>query len=802
MAKVDMHCHSAHSDRPAHWVFYRIGAKESYITPDELYRRLKARGMDFVTVTDHDVIDGALELASKHDDAFVSCEFTVKFAGELAETHICAYDLTEEQYRVALGLRRDVREFAAYLREQGVLAVVPHPFHNNRSQLEVRHLEQLVLLFEHFEEHCGLQLPEVNALQREFLDKLSPEIIEDLALRHGIDPVFPEPWKKGRSFGSDDHSGFFLGSAWTQVEGATTYKEFLAGVREKRTAGEGKSTTALTFAHCVLSTVAETLHHKYGGGEIHPEGVPDLDAIIDRPGLADELTDAGREAEAPGGKPKEMFLAECLSDTIMRDWQDFDLLFKRIPGRDLQAETFTFTNALFNALVRRGLTNVVDAVRGRRVTEAFTHLSFLFPSACIALPYLMGFKHVHVDKRFCRELSAAFNLTRSDRLRPERWAWFSDTVADINGVARTIQKVTAFAREADVPITAITSVPAERQLNGSVRNFPPIYEFRLPEYESMAIAVPPVLEMLRYCEEQRFSRIVISTPGPVGLVALWIAKILDIPTAGIYHTDLPRYARMLTRDTSMEQALWALVRLLYGKVDEVYVLTNAYRQLLVDHGVDARNIRVFPKGTDVELFHPERRNTAIWERYNLNGKTKILYVGRVSREKDLDVLQDAYQRLRQHYEGVELVIVGDGPYLEDLRRKCRTDAGIAFTGFVEGQDLAEIYASADIFAFPSTTDTYGSAVLEAQASGLPAVVTDWGGPKEVIKDGVTGIVARGNDVESFYQALYRLVADRRLRQRMGVAARRRAETKTWEEALRRFWEHGGAKSSDAGPAAA
>jgi glycosyltransferase involved in cell wall biosynthesis len=797
MAKVDMHCHSAYSDRPAHWIFYKVGAKESYISPDELYRRLKLRGMDFITVTDHDVIGGALELAEKHDDAFVSCEFTVSFAGELAETHICAYDITEEQYRTAMRLRRDVREFAAYLREEGVLAVVPHPFHNNRTQLKVRHLEQLVLLFEHFEEHCGLQLPEVNALQKQFLDRLSAEMIEDLSLKHGIEPKFEEPWKKGRLFGSDDHSGFFLGSAWTEVEGAQTYKDFIAGVREKRTKGQGQSTTALTFAHCALSTVAETLRHKYGGGEIHPGTAPALEEIAESPGLADQLTGLSPKADQASDTPRETLLAECLSDTIMRDWTDVDLLFKRIPGRDLQTETFTFVNALFNSLVRRGLTQVVDAIRGRRVTEAFTQLSFLFPSACLAVPYLLGFKHVHVDKRFCRDLSRNFNLSNPDRLRPERWAWFSDTVLDINGVARTIQKVTAFAREGDVPITAITSVPAERQLDGSVRNFPPIYEFRLPEYESMAISVPPILEMLRYCEEQRFSRIVISTPGPVGLVALWIAKILDIPTAGIYHTDLPRYARMLTRDPSTEQAAWGLVRLLYGKTDAVYVLTNAYRELLIDNGLDPQRIRVFPKGTDVDLFHPERRDGRIWQRWNLNGKTKILYVGRVSREKDLDILQEAYQRLRHKHDGVELVIVGDGPYLEELRQKCADDANIAFTGFVEGDDLARLYASADIFAFPSTTDTYGSAVLEAQASGLPAVVTDWGGPKEVIKDGVTGIVARGNDVESFHEALYRLVSDKRLRQRMGVAARRRAETKSWEEALRLFWENGGRPTPNA-----
>lgn len=99
MARVDLHCHSYYSDQPIHWLFRKLGARESYTPVEELYRRQKRRGMDFVTITDHNRIDGAVELAEKYPDCFISCEFTVFFPGENTSLHLCTYDISEKQFR-------------------------------------------------------------------------------------------------------------------------------------------------------------------------------------------------------------------------------------------------------------------------------------------------------------------------------------------------------------------------------------------------------------------------------------------------------------------------------------------------------------------------------------------------------------------------------------------------------------------------------------------------------------------------------------------------------------------------------
>jgi glycosyltransferase involved in cell wall biosynthesis len=159
-------------------------------------------------------------------------------------------------------------------------------------------------------------------------------------------------------------------------------------------------------------------------------------------------------------------------------------------------------------------------------------------------------------------------------------------------------------------------------------------------------------------------------------------------------------------------------------------------------------------------------------------------VGRVSKEKDLDIAAVSHKKMVQSGRHVRLVFTGDGPYLPELREKF-PDAH--FTGYLDGPELAAAFASADIFVFPSTTDTFGNVVLEAMASGLPVVVSDRGGPKELVADGETGFVTRSLDLGSFIAATQRLAGDAALRARLGANARRVVESRDWGEALRRFW---------------
>jgi glycosyltransferase involved in cell wall biosynthesis len=156
-------------------------------------------------------------------------------------------------------------------------------------------------------------------------------------------------------------------------------------------------------------------------------------------------------------------------------------------------------------------------------------------------------------------------------------------------------------------------------------------------------------------------------------------------------------------------------------------------------------------------------------------------VGRISKEKGLERLLLGYLDLRRVRQDVHLVVVGDGPYREEMESALGKEA--TFTGFLTGEALARLFAYCDIFVFPSATDTLGRAVAEAQASGLPAVVYDIGGPRECIRPDETGFAVPFGDEAGFFSKVELLVDDASLRRRMGRAARAFATTLSWKSVL-------------------
>jgi glycosyltransferase involved in cell wall biosynthesis len=291
--------------------------------------------------------------------------------------------------------------------------------------------------------------------------------------------------------------------------------------------------------------------------------------------------------------------------------------------------------------------------------------------------------------------------------------------------------------------------------------------------------------MLDYIQREQFTEIIISTPGPIGLTALLAAKMLNLQTSGVYHTDFPQYIRILTEDSFLESATWHYMHWFYGQLDTVFVNSEEYRQSWIDRGFDPEKLKIFPRGLDTELFTPARREPAFWEKFEAsNGQLRLLYVGRISREKDLDVLANAYRRLRDEGLPVQLFVVGHGPYSQAF---AETLPDAVFTGYLTGVELATAYASADVFTFPSTTDTFGNVVIEAQASGVPVVVSDSGGPKELVEDNENGLITKAHDVDDFTRAVRALVVDPSLRKRMSVYARKSVIDRNWPSAFRKFW---------------
>jgi glycosyltransferase involved in cell wall biosynthesis len=224
----------------------------------------------------------------------------------------------------------------------------------------------------------------------------------------------------------------------------------------------------------------------------------------------------------------------------------------------------------------------------------------------------------------------------------------------------------------------------------------------------------------------------------------------------------------------------------YAQMDLIFVNSNYYKQCWMDLGVKEEKLEVLPRGIDTELFNPRHHNPSYWKCKGARG-TILLYVGRVSKEKELEFLADVYLELKQRKAHVSLAIVGDGPYTEELKQKI-PDA--LFTGIITGHELGVAYASADLFLFPSTTDTFGNVVIEALASGVPTFVTDQGGPMELIRHEHEGRVLPARNLSAWVNAVEDFIRHPISRAHRVQRAEVLQAERSWEQAFQKFWNMG------------
>jgi glycosyltransferase involved in cell wall biosynthesis len=450
---------------------------------------------------------------------------------------------------------------------------------------------------------------------------------------------------------------------------------------------------------------------------------------------------------------------------------------------EAERRAFLMANLIASKIGYRFVTDFIQQISRGKFLESIQTIIPLAPIVALLSPYIHAFRLPR--REWLRETSLTLIGEIPTPLKNTRRAWFTDTLDDVNGVATTIRKMTAAGVASGHDITIITCRSEVADHGVPLKNFEPIGEFELPEYELQRLSFPPVLQIFDYLEQGGFTEVIISTPGPTGLSALAAAKSLGIRVVGIYHTDFPQYVRILTDDSFMETLTWNFMHWFYSQLDVIYVNSEDYRKCWIDRGIPREQLRILPRGLDSHLFHPSRRDHTFWRARGLGeGELGMLFVGRISKEKNLDLIVTVASRLKGSKVPVRPIFVGDGPYMAEMKKLL---PNAIFTGYLDGEDLARAYASADFFVFPSTTDTFGNVILEAQSSGLPVIVSDIGGPRDLVEHGTDGLITKGHDAAELAEAICTLANDSTLRLNMGKAARVRVESRNWTEAFEHFW---------------
>ena len=444
---------------------------------------------------------------------------------------------------------------------------------------------------------------------------------------------------------------------------------------------------------------------------------------------------------------------------------------------------FDFVNKAANRVMSDFADQIIGELSGPDLFTIFQSLGSAGALYTLLSPYFVAYSIFSRDRQLANRFlgSISRNAIGVGRQRDKvRLAHFTDTFHEINGVALTMRQELETALEAGKFMRIITCDDSVSDRPPGVVNFNPTGGHDLPEYPDQPINYPPFLEMLRYCYENNVTVIHSATPGPIGLAALGVARILKLPIVSTYHTALPQYAGILTRDIGVEEAAWKYVLWYYNQMDLVLVSSRSNVFELKEKGIPERKMVLFPRGIDTERFRPRVSNREDHEGRLGERPLRLLYVGRVSREKNMEILEKAFLKLAADKVDVELHIVGDGPYLPEMKENLKNHPAV-FTGFLEGEALCEAYRRCDLFVFPSATDTFGIVVLEAQASGLPVIVTDRGGPMENMIDGKTGLRVPANDAAAIADACAGLAARPGFLHLMGANARKYMEDRSLQE---------------------
>jgi glycosyltransferase involved in cell wall biosynthesis len=369
-----------------------------------------------------------------------------------------------------------------------------------------------------------------------------------------------------------------------------------------------------------------------------------------------------------------------------------------------------------------------------------------------------------------------------------RVAYFPDSFHEVNGVAHTSRNFDAFARRRNLPFLCIRpgSTAVSLREDGNVWTLDLPRGFLKIALEKDLFFDPAFLRHVPRIEEvlARFKPDLIHITGPseMGIVGAGLAHALGLPLAASWHTNVHEYAarrsdkllRTLPRvnlkaaEQKIEDVSLAMIGMFYRTAGVLFAPNAELCELLTR--TTGRPCHLMPRGVDAELFHPKKRTR------DASDGTRVLgFVGRLSVEKNVALLVTIQDELaRMALSDFRFMIVGHGGDERWLREHLR---GAEFTGVLRGEALSAAYANMDLFVFPSHTDTFGNVVLEALASGVPAIVTPHGGPKAIVREGVTGRVAED---DGFAAAVAGVLGDPARHSAMRTSARAYAETASWD----------------------
>ena len=341
--------------------------------------------------------------------------------------------------------------------------------------------------------------------------------------------------------------------------------------------------------------------------------------------------------------------------------------------------------------------------------------------------------------------------------------FWTDTLDEVNGIANnirlTVKKQMEKGRSAHLIGAVHRSRGKGRIENNFVILFPLVFAMPQLGYPDSELSIPHLRPILDWFLKTNPDAVELETPTPGSWVVMFICKVLGIPVISHYRTDANGYTRMLVKVRFIHFYVRTAVKIFSRLTTPVVVPSTDFRDIVIrESGVNPSKIHILPRGINLEHFFPEHRTNNVWPKFSKAGrKVRFLFVGRVSLEKALPFQEDVWRAFREQYQDAELMIVGHGPYLAEMRERMKDCPEVTFTGQLSGEPLYSLFAEADFFSFTSGHDTFGNVIVESLASGTPAIISDRGGPKDIVEGTDCGLIIPFADKDAWVQGMLKAV---------------------------------------------
>jgi hypothetical protein len=596
MAKIDLHVHSKYSEHPSDWFLQRLGAKESYTEPEYIYELAKKRGMDFITVTDHNRIEGALRLKEKHpEETFIGVESTTYFPEDGCKIHILFYGISEEQFEEIQEIRKNIFHLREYARQKDIVYSVAHATFSVNNRLTYKHIEQLILLFDVFEGINGGRTFLSNHQCMEIMKNLNQEHIERLQDKYNIEPLSKTPWIKSFTAGSDDHSGLFVGQTYTLTE-AHNIEQVLQNIKNQKTSPLGRHNDYKSLAFTVYKIAYDFSRSKQNNFANSIASQITENIFESKPFDFKQKLHLRRIKSMK--KKKENRIAHLLVELIEEA--------KKINPLDIDERlgiVYEKTSEIADEYFRKVLESMEKDLTQGDLVKFIMNFSASIPGIFLSLPFFSALKYMFHGRNIIPELKKSLGFPRDNG--DQKILWFTDTINDSNDISESIRELSWILFRDGNKVRFVTSLENKEIENELPPNFiylPHIFHTKIPYIEDFLLYFPSLLKSLKIIETEEPTEIYISTPGPIGLLGILFSRLVNVRCTGVFHRDLMLRVKEDSEDASLDQIVKSYSRWFYSMMDVIKVSSPEYIDLLEERGLDRNKMDLLHSGMGSNTF--------------------------------------------------------------------------------------------------------------------------------------------------------------------------------------------------------